>query len=296
MREPIDVTLAWLDEVRIGRFRCPTSHARFTDSGPTRGWLVVFPRSEVWITHAGREGVLADATRAVLYNRGQAYRRARIADEGDRCEWFSFSPRAIAEAHARFAPAAIDRGDHPFEATNAPVDARTYALQRRVVHHVERGAPIDTLFVEEASLAILARVVAAIPRDRTRDAPPPKTARDHAEIARAVLRILAERAAEPLPLTAIAREVGRSPFHVARVFRAQTGTSIHAHRTQLRLRASLERVAAGDDLTRVALDLGFSSHAHFTTAFTRTFGEAPSAFRASSSKKMKAVKARLESR
>ena len=52
---------------------------------------------------------------------------------------------------------------------------------------------------------------------------------------------------------------------------------IHRYLTQLRLRSSLERLADGaNDLTALALELGFSSHSHFTDAFRREFGHAPS--------------------
>jgi AraC family transcriptional regulator len=41
----------------------------------------------------------------------------------------------------------------------------------------------------------------------------------------------------------------------------------------------LERLRdARGDLTGIALDLGYSSHSHFTFAFRRHFGYAPSAF------------------
>jgi hypothetical protein len=152
--ERVDMPIACTAAVRIGRFRCGTRHPLFRDSGPTRGWLVVFPRTSVWITHAGREPVLCDASRAVLYNAGQEYLRAAVSDDGDRCEWFSFDPRVVAEAHAVFDPAAVDRVERPFAAVSAPVDAATYALQRRVFEHVARGqaegGAIDPLFVEEA--------------------------------------------------------------------------------------------------------------------------------------------------
>jgi len=36
---------------------------------------------------------------------------------------------------------------------------------------------------------------------------------------------------------------------------------------------------SADDLTSLALDLGFSSHSHFTLAFRRAFGCTPSQFR-----------------
>jgi AraC-like DNA-binding protein len=36
-------------------------------------------------------------------------------------------------------------------------------------------------------------------------------------------------------------------------------------------------------LTELALDLGYSSHSHFTDAFRREFGVSPAAFRAGAS-------------
>ena len=49
----------------------------------------------------------------------------------------------------------------------------------------------------------------------------------------------------------------------------------------LRLRAALERIADGEDVATLALALGFSSHSHFTSAFRRAFGVAPSQVRSS---------------
>ena len=69
-------------------------------------------------------------------------------------------------------------------------------------------------------------------------------------------------------------------YHLARVFKERTGLTLHAYRDQLRLRASLDPVAEGRaDLTELALDLGYSSHSHFTDAFRRAFGAPPRAIR-----------------
>jgi len=61
-----------------------------------------------------------------------------------------------------------------------------------------------------------------------------------------------------------------------RLFHRQTGTTLHAYRNQLRLRAALERLTdPGVDLLDTALDLGYSSHSHFTETFRRSFGITP---------------------
>jgi len=75
----------------------------------------------------------------------------------------------------------------------------------------------------------------------------------------------------------IARAVHSSTFQLARVFHRETGLALHQYRTRLRLRAALERLVESEtDLTALALDLGFSSHSHFTSAFHRAFGLTPS--------------------
>jgi AraC-like DNA-binding protein len=67
---------------------------------------------------------------------------------------------------------------------------------------------------------------------------------------------------------------------LCRVFQEQVGHSIQKYRNRLRLRASLEELAAnGRDTTEVALDLGYSSRGHFSDAFQREFAMSPSVFR-----------------
>jgi AraC-like DNA-binding protein len=92
--------------------------------------------------------------------------------------------------------------------------------------------------------------------------------------------LLATRFTEDLTLDDISRLVHCSAFHLARIFRRETGLSIHQYRHRLRLHTALDRIHAGaNDLTGLALDLGFSSHSHFTEAFHRAFGLSPSACR-----------------
>ena len=69
---------------------------------------------------------------------------------------------------------------------------------------------------------------------------------------------------EPLTLGALAGLVGASPYHLSRVFQAETGLSLTRFRNRLRLRRALERLAAGESsLASVATDAGFADHAHF---------------------------------
>jgi AraC-like DNA-binding protein len=78
----------------------------------------------------------------------------------------------------------------------------------------------------------------------------------------------------------LARAVGSSPFHLARAFKRTMGVTIHQHRLALRLHASLAMLRdTHDDISSIALDLGFGDHSHFTVAFRRRFGITPSRYR-----------------
>jgi AraC-like DNA-binding protein len=99
----------------------------------------------------------------------------------------------------------------------------------------------------------------------------------HHLLAEAAKSRLAQSPAEPLPLQELARALHTSPFHLARVFRAETGFSVNGYRSAFRLRIALSRLAGGGGgLVSLPLELGFSSHSHFTDTFRPEFGVVPS--------------------
>jgi AraC-like DNA-binding protein len=283
----LDTILYRRHALTIGRFRCRPNHPGFEDSGPIERHIFVFPHSSVFITHAGRRPVVADRNAVMFYNRNQVYRRGKISPRGDHSYWFSVRPQAATETIARWDPAVADRPDRPFGFTHGPCDPRDYLHQGLLVDYLLREVDPDPLWVEETALRILHSAVAAAYRARGR-LPPRRvsasTKQAHADLTQAVKALLACRFNEPLTLEQIAREVASSPFHLSRVFRRHSGFTLHAYLNQLRLRVALDRLGeSGLELTDLALDLGYSSHSHFTCAFRRLFGVAPSVLRRSPS-------------
>jgi AraC-like DNA-binding protein len=89
-------------------------------------------------------------------------------------------------------------------------------------------------------------------------------------------RRLAEAPGSPHPLPELAEWLGVSAFHFARVFRAETGLSVHQYLLRLRMAGALRQLSCyKTDLSRLALELGFSSHSHFTATFRKEFGVNP---------------------
>jgi AraC-like DNA-binding protein/quercetin dioxygenase-like cupin family protein len=72
-----------------------------------------------------------------------------------------------------------------------------------------------------------------------------------------------------------AHEAGMSRRSFTRAFSRQTGLSLSTWRQQACLFAALPRLADGEAVTSVALDLGYENVAAFTTMFRRMLGKAP---------------------
>ncbi|MDR6234617.1 AraC family transcriptional regulator [Pseudomonas oryzihabitans] len=65
---------------------------------------------------------------------------------------------------------------------------------------------------------------------------------------------------------------------LARLFLKETGTSFSTWRQHTRLMLALPRLAAGEPVMRVALDLGYASPSAFTRMFRRVLGVSPSEY------------------
>lgn len=81
-------------------------------------------------------------------------------------------------------------------------------------------------------------------------------------------------------LADLAKEVGISRFHFGRAFKQSTGMTPHAFIAQRRLEQSADMLRSTNmSATEIALECGFASSSHFTTAFKRAFGTKPIEFR-----------------
>lgn len=70
-------------------------------------------------------------------------------------------------------------------------------------------------------------------------------------------------------------ELGMSRRAFTRLFRRETGLSFMAWRQQACLLCAMPRLAAGESVTTVAIDLGYENPAAFTLMFKRAFGSPP---------------------
>lgn len=268
--------------IRIGAFRCHAEDPSFEDTGPAKNCCFVFPRTAVTIRHEHEPPFVANPNVVTFYNSGQAYLRSAISPEGDQSDWFGVDPHLVTEVIRAVDPNVDYRPDRPFHLTRGSSDSATYLLQRRLFARVSSLPSTDALMVEETVIDLLERVI----RSAYRHSPPVPHPIDprHRATAHDIETILSGPTDEDLTLDRIARKVGLSTYHVCRLFHHVTGTKLHQYRLRFRLRAALAEVHGSNrSLTDIALNAGFSTHSHFTSAFRREFGMTPSHLRANKS-------------
>jgi AraC family transcriptional regulator len=152
-------------------------------------------------------------------------------------------------------------------ATAHPAGGRLEALLRREIEGWDR---FSGLWCEALSLEWLALSMRRLDR-----LDPPKS-----DLASRALEYLRSRLDEAPGLGEIAAAVGAHPAHLARAFRRTHGESIGTMCRRLRLERGADLLRAGRaPLVEIAADCGFSSQAHFTTAFRHAFGMTPGAYR-----------------
>ena len=225
--------------------------------------------------------MVGDSSRVHFLNRHETYRIAHPVGGGDDCTSIRFDDEALLELFLQDDPSIADRRalfHRPSVETTAPLALGLHRLRQNLL----RTKSPDPLAVEEAAAFLLAETNTIVARHEGGERAPCRAAtrRAHRDLVYAARVVLAKTFREKVTLGSVARSVFSSPFHLARVFRRLTGLSLHAQLNRLRLRQALQEIADGvSDLTRLALELGFSSHSHFTHAFTQEFGESPSAIR-----------------
>ncbi|MFL5578562.1 MAG: helix-turn-helix transcriptional regulator [Gemmatimonadaceae bacterium] len=283
------------DWVRITDFRCRAHPDECGSELHATGHQVVFTRAGLFAgcaSHAGRQGVVVDPSRALLLRPGESLHVSHPAPGGHASTVLAFdcgvADAAVASVGGGAAPAR-GAGFPPTTAAVPPaVLLRLHRVRRAVGDAPAAGRPCETsatpasvaLAVEEESLLLLHDVVASAVASPSRGLRGGGAARRHRALAEAAKERLAAAPGAAHRLEELAAALDVSPFHLAHVFRAHAGVPMHQYLLQLRMATAVARIWDGEaSLTRLALDLGFSSHSHFTAVFRRHFGATPAAVR-----------------
>jgi AraC family transcriptional regulator len=275
--------------VSVRDYRCRISCGGPGDEEYPDASQIVLIRYGAFTKHFGRRSVTADVNHAVFFSKESTYRVSHPADCGDRGTVFVPSPGALNDIVRELDPTIDDHPERPFPFITGPCAFDVFWRHRELTQQLEAAVDnqdlADPLWIEVTALQLIGNVLKAAFARRGQASPSKRRQREgtrteHADRVEAAKAYLASRMSERITLENIAHAVGSSPFHLARIFHHRTGAPLHRYLMCLRLRTSLERLADDDrDLTALALELGFTSHSHFTDSFRREFGCTPSEVR-----------------
>jgi AraC family transcriptional regulator len=231
---------------------------------------LVFPYRGAYVRHMGNDEAVAEANQVLFFNAGEGYRVSHPVPGGDASlaviirepQLHELAPRAFLR----------DRGPLAFRQQRLRIDARAQALMA-VLRHSLREHTAEPLEAESLALTLAQRALGP----RTTHAPGATVGRQRL-VDRAKL-VLAGDLARRWTLAEIAGEVRCSPVYLTQVFQQVEGLPLYRYQLRLRLARALDLLAHNHDLTSLSLDLGFSSHSHFSVAFRAAYGCSPSEFR-----------------
>ncbi len=253
----------------VGAFRSSVTDPVPNDAPPYEWPLVVFPRTRVAVqVRRGAPERIVGPGSAVLYAIGDRP-LVRFIDPVDRCDFVALRP----DVYESVTGTSFDAPE--FDQRVVPVASRHVMGLRSLVTTLAEASCVEALHVEET---LLAAVGDAAKSTRGTGVPAPGGRHAQRVLAGHVLDVVHADASARWTIDDVARTLGASPATLSRAFRMAMGTTIHRYRLDARLAQSLDRL--DDDLSRVAAELGFASHSHFTNTFRQRFGVTPQVARA----------------
>ena len=233
---------------------------------------LVFPYRGVYLRHLGQDQAVAEANQLLFFNAHEGYRVSHPTSGGDASLTLTISEPLLAE----LAPVAFlrDRATPTFRWQRHLIDARAQALVALLRHNL-RESVAEPLEAESLALTLVGRALGL----RTTHAANASVGRRR--LVDRIKVVVASDLARRWSLCEIAEEVGGSPVYLTQVFQQVEGLPLYRYQLRLRLARALDLIAEYHDLTTLGLDLGFSSHSHFSAAFRQAYGRSPSDFRQS---------------
>ncbi|MGA2886882.1 MAG: AraC family transcriptional regulator [Terracidiphilus sp.] len=231
---------------------------------------LVFPYRGVYVRHLGHDQTVAEANQVLFFNAAEGYRVSHPVSGGDASLSLAVSEPQLRE----LAPSTLlrDNATLAFRRPRLRIDARAQALVA-LLRHSLRQKIAEPLEAESLALTLVHRALGP----RTTHAAGASVGRQRL-VDRAKL-VLASDLTRRWKLAEIAAEVRVSPVYLTQVFQQVEGLPLYRYQLRLRLARALDLLAHYDDLTTLSLDLGFSSHSHFSAAFRQLYGRSPSAFK-----------------
>ena len=243
--------------------------------GHSSEFQLVLPYAGAFEWRVGGKTVFLDGTRMLFVNAGEDYTDRHVVGCGH--DSIIITPRlsTLHELCGRSVPSR----HLAFQRVAGSTTARMTLLGHRLLHLETSGN--DPLASDELMIALLNEALGRM--QRVAGVSPLR-------VVDAAKHFLHAHLCEPISLIQIAHAVQVSGAYLTDAFTRSEGVPLCRYRMRLRLNRALVDLPRCRDITGLALDLGFSSHAHFSNAFKSLYGLSPSGFRAECGKPRGAVR------
>ncbi|GFE82191.1 hypothetical protein GCM10011487_41910 [Steroidobacter agaridevorans] len=233
---------------------------------------LVFPYRGVYLRHLGSSEAVAEANQVVFFNQREGYRISHPVQGGDACLSISVREELLRE----LAPKEQLQDNHAvmFRKQRWQIDPRAQVLVALLRHSLLNNS-IEMLEAETLTLTLIRRALGERAVNATRATYGRQKLVDRAKL------VLSSELSRRWTLAEIAAEVGVSPVYLTQAFAQVEGVPLYRYQLRLRLARALDLLGSYDDLSALGLELGFSSHSHFTAAFRQAYGRTPAQFQRS---------------
>jgi AraC family transcriptional regulator len=258
--------------VTVRDTKCQGSCRSMSPEECTTTTQLIFPYRGVYVHHVGHDQAVAEANQVLFFNAHEGYRVSHPVAGGDGSLTLVIEESQLHE----LAPLDILHRSSgiTFRRRRLRIDARAQALVALLRHSLHQKVA-EPLEAEVLALTLVRRTLGP----RSSHVPGATVGRQKL-VDRAKL-VLSSDLMRRWTLADIADELRVSPVYLTQVFQQVEGLPLYQYQLRLRLARALDLLARYDDLTALALDLGFSSHSHFTASFRKLYGYSPSKFKRS---------------
>lgn len=258
--------------VRVRDVACSGQCRHRSEEECTSATHLVFPYRGVFVRHVGRNDAVAEANQLLFFNEAEAYRISHPVDGGDACLDLVVEEAQLLELVPK---EQLRSGTTPaFRRQRRRIDPRAQALAALLRHSLSRNIA-ETLEAETLALTLVRRSLGERTSHVAGASPGRQKLVDRAKL------VLSSDLSRRWTLAEIAAEVGVSPVYLTQMFQQVEAMPLYRYHLRLRLACALDLLGRYDNLTTLGMDLGFSSHSHFSSAFRQVYGRTPAEFQRS---------------
>jgi AraC-like DNA-binding protein len=222
--------------------------------------------------YCNRGTYTASAGELVFINPGEVHTGSTV--EGSVLSYYSIAPEE--NELNRIASLLEKNLSHEFYFSHAHIKHPLLANKILLLFRALESSPFENLQFDELFLDLMNTLLSDV---NNKDESPKTNSKD--KRVEQLIDLMYASMTEPISLQQMAKYVNISPYHLIRLFKAQTGLSPYEYLVILRIEFAKQLLKKGHHVKDAAWDAGFYDTSHFNRLFRKFSGVTPKFFRSS---------------